>query len=219
MHCSDRSWSPELSQRESNCLAGTHACCLAPDSSVTNPKIGYLRNAGTSSPRITIEAISQASADQRKGRCGRIGPGICIRLFSEDDFSVRDRFTSPEIQRTNLAAVILQTLAFDLGPLDEFPLLDPPRPEAIRDGYKTLAEIGAIDEQRNLTPIGRTLARLPVDPRIGRMIIAADQEHCLADVLVMLWEGATIRMQIDRSLRPVDDFLAFVFDSLLDERS
>ena len=117
--------------------------------------------------------MAQASADQRKGRCGRVGPGICLRLFSEQDFLSRDRFTMPEIQRTNLAAVILQMKALRLGELDDFPLLDPPKPDAVRDGYRTLFELGAIDEQQELTEIGRRLSRLPVDPRIGRMILAA----------------------------------------------
>ena len=150
------------------------------ESSLTVPGIRYVVDTGTARisrysarskvQRLPIEAISQASADQRKGRCGRIGPGVCIRLYSEEDFLGRERFTSPEIQRTNLAAVILQTAGARSGPIDEFPFLDPPRAEAIRDGYKTLFELGAIDDNRQLTPLGRQLARLPVDPRIGRMI-------------------------------------------------
>ena len=165
------------------------------ESSLTVPGIRYVVDTGTArisrySPRskvqrLPIEPVSQASADQRKGRCGRIGPGVCIRLFSEEDYLSRERFTSPEIQRTNLAAVILQTLALDLGPIEEFPFLDPPRPEAIRDGYKTLFELGATDEQRQLAPLGRQLARLPVDPRIGRIILAAEKEGCLADILII----------------------------------
>ncbi|HZL89362.1 MAG TPA: ATP-dependent RNA helicase HrpA, partial [Pirellulaceae bacterium] len=180
------------------------------ESSLTVPGIRFVVDTGTArisrySPRskvqrLPIESVSQASCDQRKGRCGRIGPGICIRLYDEEDYLSRERFTAPEIQRTNLAAVILQTLAFDLGPLDEFPLLDPPRPEAIRDGYKTLAEIGAIDGERQLTPMGRKLARLPVDPRIGRMILAAAEEHCLADVLII---AAALETQDPRE-RPAD---------------
>ncbi|MEX2026567.1 MAG: ATP-dependent RNA helicase HrpA, partial [Pirellulaceae bacterium] len=180
------------------------------ESSLTVPGIRFVVDTGTArisrySPkskvqRLPIEPVSQASCDQRKGRCGRIGPGICIRLYDEEDYLSRERFTPPEIQRTNLAAVILQTLAFDLGPLDEFPLLDPPRPEAIRDGYKTLSEIGVIDDERKLTPIGRTLARLPVDPRIGRMILAAHDEHCLADVLII---AAALETQDPRE-RPAD---------------
>ena len=165
------------------------------ESSLTVPGIRYVVDTGTARisrysarskvQRLPIEDISQASADQRKGRCGRVGPGVCIRLYSEDDFLARERFTPPEIQRTNLASVILQLLALDLGSIDEFPFLDPPRAEAIRDGYKTLFELGAIDDQNRLTPIGRQLARLPADPRIGRMIVEASREHCLADVLII----------------------------------
>ncbi len=180
------------------------------ESSLTVPGIHFVVDTGTArisrySPRskvqrLPIEAVSQASADQRKGRCGRLGPGVCIRLYSEEDYLSRERFTSPEIQRTNLAAVILQTLALDLGPIDEFPFLDPPRPESIRDGYKTLFELGAIDDKRDLTPLGRQLARLPVDPRIGRIILAADQEGCLADVLII---AAALEVQDPRE-RPQD---------------
>ncbi len=159
------------------------------ESSLTVPRIRFVIDPGTArisrySPRtktqrLPIEAVSQASADQRKGRCGRIGPGICVRLFGEQDYLARDRYTMPEIQRTNLAAVILQTKALRLGELDDFPLLDPPKPEAVRDGYRTLFELGAIDDQQELTDIGRRLSRLPVDPRIGRMILAAIDEGCL----------------------------------------
>src|SRR3954463_7738419 len=164
------------------------------ESSLTVPGVRYVVDTGTARisrysartklQRLPIEPISQASADQRKGRCGRVGPGVCIRLYSEDDYLARERFTSPEIQRTNLAAVILQLLALDLGSIDEFPFLDPPRAEAIRDGYKTLFELGAVDENRQLTALGRQIARLPADPRIARMIIEASREHCLADVLI-----------------------------------
>lgn len=180
------------------------------ESSLTVPGIHFVVDTGTArisrySPRskvqrLPIEAVSQASADQRKGRCGRLGPGVCIRLYSEEDYLSRERFTSPEIQRTNLAAVILQTLALDLGPIDEFPFLDPPRPESIRDGYKTLFELGAIDDKRDLTPLGRQLAKLPVDPRIGRIILAADKEACLADTLVI---AAALEVQDPRE-RPQD---------------
>jgi ATP-dependent helicase HrpA len=167
------------------------------ESSLTVPGVRYVVDTGTARisrysarsklQRLPIERISQASADQRKGRCGRVGPGVCVRLYSEDDFLTRERFTSPEIQRTNLAAVILQLLALELGPIDEFPFLDPPRAEAIRDGYKTLFELGAIDQPKadHLSPLGHRLARLPVDPRIGRMILEADRERCLADVLII----------------------------------
>ncbi len=180
------------------------------ESSLTVPGIRFVVDTGTArisrySPRsqvqrLPIEAISRASADQRQGRCGRIGPGICIRLYSEDDYRQREAFTPPEIQRTNLAAVILQTLALDLGPIDEFPFIDPPRAESIRDGRRTLFEIGAIDEQQALTPLGKQLARLPVDPRIGRMLLAAAEEGCLADVLII---AAALETQDPRD-RPSD---------------
>lgn len=180
------------------------------ESSLTVPGIRYVVDTGTARisrysarsklQRLPIEAISQASADQRKGRCGRVGPGVCIRLFSEEDYLARERFTSPEIQRTNLASVILQLLALDLGLIDEFPFLDPPRAESIRDGYKTLFELGAVDENRQLTALGRQIARLPADPRIARMIIEADREHCLADVLII---AAALEVQDPRE-RPAD---------------
>ena len=127
------------------------------ESSLTVPRIRYVIDPGTArisrySPRsktqrLPIEPVSRASADQRKGRCGRIGPGICVRLFGEADYLARDAYTAPEIQRTNLAAVILQTKALRLGPIERFPFLDPPKPEAVRDGYRTLVELGALDAQ------------------------------------------------------------------------
>src|SRR5690606_3038441 len=123
--------------------------------------------------RLPVEAVSRASANQRAGRCGRVGPGICIRLYSQEDFAQRPEFTEPEILRTNLAAVILQMKALNLGAVEHFPFLQPPDPRAVKDGYETLHELGAVDEQNALTPIGRQLARLPLDPRIGRMVLAA----------------------------------------------
>ena len=163
------------------------------ESSLTVPGIRYVIDSGTArisrySPRcklqrLPIEPISQASANQRSGRCGRVGPGICVRLYSADDFDARDAFTTPEIRRTNLASVVLQTKTLKLGPLAEFPLLDPPRPEAIREGVQTLMELGAIDDRQELTQIGWTLGRMPVDPRVGRIILAADEYGALAEVL------------------------------------
>jgi ATP-dependent helicase HrpA len=180
------------------------------ESSLTVPRIRFVIDPGTArisrySPRtktqrLPIEAVSQASADQRKGRCGRVGPGICVRLFSEQDYLARDRFTMPEIQRTNLAAVILQMKALRLGELDDFPLIDPPKPEAVRDGYRTLFEIGAIDEHQELTEIGRRLSCLPVDPRIGRMILAAEEEGCLHEMLII---AAALEVQDPRE-RPLE---------------
>ena len=165
------------------------------ESSLTVPGIRYVIDPGTArisryssrskTQRLPIEPISQASADQRKGRCGRVGPGVCVRLYGEDDYNERDRYTPPEVLRTNLAWVILQTKALRLGEIESFPFLDPPRPEAIRDGYRTLYELGAIDEHNALTEVGRQLARIPVDPRIGRMILAAQDEGCLHEVLII----------------------------------
>ena len=180
------------------------------ESSLTVPGIRFVIDTGTArisrySPRskvqrLPIEAVSRASADQRKGRCGRLGPGICIRLYDEDDFVGRSEFTTPEIQRTNLASVILQAKTLKLGRVEEFPFIDPPRPESIRDGYRTLFEIGAIDERNELTPMGRRLSRFPVDPRIARIILAGDHFGCLADILII---AAALEIQDPRE-RPVD---------------
>ena len=150
--------------------------------------------------RLPIEKISQASADQRKGRCGRVADGICIRLYSEEDFLSRARFTEPEILRTNLASVILQMKAFGLGEIERFGFIEPPDTRQIRDGYVTLHEIGAVDEQNRLTDVGRQLARLPVDPRIGRMILAAREEDVLHDVLII---AAALSVQDPRE-RPME---------------
>ncbi|MFA9477668.1 ATP-dependent RNA helicase HrpA [Phycisphaerales bacterium AB-hyl4] len=150
--------------------------------------------------RLPIEPVSQASADQRKGRCGRTSPGICIRLYGEDDYEAREAFTPPEILRTNLAAVILQMMAMGMGRIESFAFIDPPKSAMIRAGYRTLHELGAIDEQEKLTPVGRTLAKLPVDPRIGRMVMAGEKENCLAEVLVI---AAALEVQEPR-LRPPD---------------
>ncbi len=153
--------------------------------------------------RLPIEPISQASANQRAGRCGRIAPGICIRLFGEDDFASRDEFTEPEILRTNLASVILQMTALDLGDVASFPFVEPPDTAAVRDGYLLLEELGAItgeEDGRRLTAIGRRLARLPVDPRIGRMVLQAGEEDCVREVLVI---AAALSIQDPRE-RPLE---------------
>lgn len=142
-------------------------------------------SARTKVQRLEVEAISQASAQQRAGRCGRIGPGICVRLYDEDDFRARPQFTDPEIVRTNLASVILQMASLRLGKVGEFPFIDPPDPRLVQDGYDTLHELGAVTESGELTPLGRDLAKLPVDPRIGRMVLAARQEDCLTEILVI----------------------------------
>ncbi|MEN6458973.1 MAG: ATP-dependent RNA helicase HrpA [Thermoguttaceae bacterium] len=180
------------------------------ESSLTVPRIRYVIDSGTArisrySPRsktqrLPIESVSRASADQRMGRCGRVGPGICIRLFAEQDYAARDAYTVPEIQRTNLAAVILQTKALRLGPIERFPFLDPPKPEAIRDGYRTLTELGALDAKGDLTKVGRLLSRLPIDPRFGRMLVAAIDEQCLHEVLII---ASALAVQDPRE-RPLD---------------
>ena len=180
------------------------------ESSLTVPGIHYVVDSGTARisrysarsrmQRLPVEPVSQASANQRAGRCGRIGPGICIRLYSEEDYNGRDAFTSPEIQRTNLASVILQTTALRMGPLEDFPFLEPPRTGTITDGYRSLYELGAIDEKNQITEVGRQLSRLPVDPRVGRLILAGHEENCLHEVLVI---AAALELQDPRD-RPID---------------
>ncbi|HEU5133564.1 MAG TPA: ATP-dependent RNA helicase HrpA [Steroidobacteraceae bacterium] len=135
--------------------------------------------------RLPIEKISQSSANQRSGRCGRVAPGIAIRLYSEEDFLARPEFTEPEIQRTNLAAVILQMHALKLGDIEAFPFVEPPDGRYVRDGQRTLRELGALSEEGVLTDIGRRLAKLPLDPRLGRMLLAAADEHCLEEVAII----------------------------------
>jgi ATP-dependent helicase HrpA len=135
--------------------------------------------------RLPIEQISQASADQRKGRAGRESPGVCIRLYSEDDFAVRAPFTPPEVLRTNLASVILQMAALELGEPQEFPFVDPPDTRLINDGYKLLQELKAVDEARHVTSIGRQISTLPLDPRLARMLLAASHHRCVAEMLII----------------------------------
>lgn len=180
------------------------------ESSVTVPRIGSVVDTGLAriarySPqsrvqRLPIEPVSQASADQRAGRCGRIGPGLCVRLYSERDYDKRAQYTAPEIRRTDLAAVVLRMLTIGLGSIEEFPLLDRPKPEAVRAAYATLRELQAIDDEGGLTTIGKQLGRMPVDPRVGRMILAAQEEDCLADVLIL---AAALETQ-DPRLRPAE---------------
>ena len=135
--------------------------------------------------RLHIEPVSQASANQRAGRCGRVAPGTCIRLYSQADFESRAPFTDPEIRRAALAGVILRMLSLGLGEIDAFPFLEPPDPRAIADGWQQLAELGAIDAQRRLTAIGRTMARLPVDVKLARMLVAANAHGVLREMLVI----------------------------------
>jgi len=135
--------------------------------------------------RLPIEAISQASADQRKGRCGRTSDGICVRLYAEDDFDRRERFTDPAILRTSLAAVLLQMAVANLGDIEDFPFLDPPDRRQVRDGLNLLQELRAFDAEQRLTPLGRRLAQLPIDPRLGRMVLEADATGCAEEVVVI----------------------------------
>jgi ATP-dependent helicase HrpA len=135
--------------------------------------------------RLPIDKISQASANQRSGRCGRVGPGIAIRLYTEEDYLARPAFTEPEIQRTNLAAVILQMHALKLGDIEAFPFVEPPDGRYIRDGQRTLRELGALTEEGQLTELGRRLSRLPLDPRLGRMLLAGADEGCLEEIAII----------------------------------
>ncbi|MBS7663381.1 ATP-dependent RNA helicase HrpA [Pseudomonas lalucatii] len=165
------------------------------ETSLTVPGIRYVIDSGTARisrysyrakvQRLPIEAVSQASANQRKGRCGRVEPGICIRLYSEEDFLARPEFTDPEILRTNLAAVILQMLHLRLGEVDAFPFIEPPDGKAISDGYTLLQELSAVSRDGQLTPLGRQLARLPVDPRMGRMVLEGAKQGSLEEVLII----------------------------------
>jgi ATP-dependent helicase HrpA len=180
------------------------------ETSLTVPGIRYVVDAGTARisrystrrkvQRLPIEAISQASANQRAGRCGRVAEGICIRLYSEEDYLARPEFTEPEILRTNLASVILQMTAIGLGDIAAFPFVDPPDKRAIADGVLLLEELGALAPDGALTPVGRKLAQLPVDPRIGRMILEADRYGALREVIVI---AAALSIQDPRE-RPVE---------------
>ncbi len=133
--------------------------------------------------RLQVEPVSQASARQRKGRCGRVREGVCVRLYAEEDLAERPEFTDPEIRRSSLAGVILRMKSLGLPEIENFPFLDPPGPKAISEGYRTLREVGALDRERNLTEAGRTMARMPVDPRLARMLLEAREERCLAEIL------------------------------------
>ena len=181
------------------------------ETSLTVPGIRYVVDPGTARisrysqrtkvQRLPIEAISQASATQRAGRCGRVAPGICIRLYEEDDLVARPLFTDPEILRTNLASVILQMTALGLGEVEDFPFVDPPDRRSIKDGVDLLVELGALDPHaRRLTKLGRSLAQLPIDPRLGRMVLEADRQGCVRDVLVI---AAALSIQDPRE-RPQD---------------
>ncbi|WP_119580872.1 ATP-dependent RNA helicase HrpA [Streptomyces europaeiscabiei] len=185
------------------------------ETSLTVPGIKYVIDPGfarisryshrTKVQRLPIEAISQASANQRKGRCGRTSDGVCIRLYSEDDFEARPEFTDAEILRTNLASVILQMTAAGLGDIEKFPFIDPPDHRNIRDGVQLLQELGALDPaqkdvRKRLTPMGRKLSQLPVDPRLARMVVEADKNGCAREVMVI---AAALSIQDPRE-RPAD---------------
>ncbi|MDV5390427.1 ATP-dependent RNA helicase HrpA [Shewanella xiamenensis] len=183
------------------------------ETSLTVPGIRYVIDPGTARisrysyrtkvQRLPIEPISQASANQRQGRCGRVGPGICIRLYDEADFNSRPAFTDPEILRTNLASVILQMLAIGLGDIAAFPFIEPPDPRHIRDGFLLLEELQAVKQQKGnivLTPLGRQLSQIPVDPRLARMVVESHQLGCLNEVLVIA-SGLSIQ---DPRERPMD---------------
>ncbi len=180
------------------------------ETSLTVPGIRYVIDAGfarisrysarSKIQRLPVERVSQASAEQRKGRCGRVAEGICIRLYDEDDFDARPAYTEPEIQRTNLAAVILQMATLGFGDIDRFPFVDPPDSRLIRDGYKLLEELAAVDSKHRVSKLGKSLARLPVDPRIGRMLLAAARSGCLREVLVI---AAALSVQDPRE-RPAE---------------
>ncbi|MFJ7419574.1 ATP-dependent RNA helicase HrpA [Streptomyces uncialis] len=185
------------------------------ETSLTVPGIKYVIDPGTARisryshrtkvQRLPIEPVSQASANQRKGRCGRTSDGICVRLYSEDDFESRPEFTDAEILRTNLASVILQMTAAGLGAIERFPFIDPPDHRNIRDGVQLLQELGALDpaekdHRKRLTPLGRKLSQLPVDPRLARMVVEADKNGCVREVMVI---AAALSIQDPRE-RPAD---------------
>lgn len=184
------------------------------ETSLTVPGIRYVIDSGVARisrysyrskvQRLPVEAISQASANQRRGRCGRVADGICIRLYSEDDFLSRPEFTDPEIQRTNLAAVILQMISLRLGDIHDFPFVDAPDPRFIKDGFNLLQELEAVSANKDggygLTQLGRSMSRLPVEPRISRMLLQAKQQNALREVLII---AAALSIQDPRE-RPAD---------------
>jgi ATP-dependent helicase HrpA len=183
------------------------------ETSLTIPGIRYVIDAGlarisrysprTRTRRLPVEAVSQSSANQRKGRAGRLEDGICIRLYSEEEFTKRPLFTQPEIQRSNLAEVILRMKAFRLGDIETFPFVEPPSPAAITAGYNLLRELGALDKDRELTDRGQKLARLPIDPTLGRMLLQAQEEHATHELLIIA-AGLSIQDPRDRPLEKKD---------------
>ncbi|MDX2419120.1 MAG: ATP-dependent RNA helicase HrpA, partial [Xanthomonadales bacterium] len=185
-------------------------CTNVAETSLTVPRIRFVIDTGFARisryshrsrvQRLPIEAVSQASANQRKGRCGRLGPGTCIRLYSEADFDLRPEFTEPEILRTSLDSVVLRMLTTDLGAVEDFPFLDPPAPRMINDAYHLLFELGAINIDRQPLPLGRQLARWPLDVRLARMLIEGSRKSCLNELIVL----ATAQSIQDPRERPLE---------------
>ncbi len=206
-----------LSAAEQHRVFGPHAgrriviATNIAETSLTIPGIRYVVDTGlarisrynprTQTQRLPIEEISRSSAEQRKGRCGRVEDGTCVRLYAEEELLARPEHTPPEIQRANLAEVILRMLDLELGRVESFPFLDPPSEAAIRGGYQLLEELGAIDEDRRLTPMGRDMARMPISPAVSRMVLQARDEGSLAEVLVI---AAAISVQDPRE-RPAEE--------------
>jgi ATP-dependent helicase HrpA len=180
------------------------------ETSLTVPGIRYVIDTGLARinryswrnkvAQLQIEKVSKASANQRAGRCGRVAPGICVRLYSEEDYISRPEFTDPEILRSSLASVILRMKSLRIGDVEDFPFLEPPSARMINDGYQLLAELGAVDENNALTPVGWQLAKFPIDPRIARMVLAARREKCLREVLII---ASALSVQDPRE-RPFD---------------
>ncbi|QTO42395.1 ATP-dependent RNA helicase HrpA [Burkholderia latens] len=180
------------------------------ETSLTVPGIRYVVDTGLARVKrysyrnkveqLQVESISQAAANQRAGRCGRVADGVCIRLYEESDYQARARFTDPEILRSSLASVILRMKSLHLTAIESFPFLEPPPGRAIADGYQLLNELGAVDDDNALTPLGRELARLPLDPRVGRMILAARDQQSLREVLII---ASALSVQDPRD-RPID---------------
>ncbi|WP_374584267.1 ATP-dependent RNA helicase HrpA [Pseudoduganella sp.] len=180
------------------------------ETSLTVPGIRYVVDAGLARVKrysyrnkveqLQIEPVAQSAANQRAGRCGRVADGVCIRLYDEQDFLQRPKFTDPEILRSSLASVILRMKSLHLTDVESFPFIEPPLGRAIADGYQLLQELGAVDDENALTPLGRKLAKLPLDPRVGRMILAAQEYHCLTEVLIV---ASALSVQDPRD-RPVE---------------
>ncbi len=180
------------------------------ETSLTVPGIRYVVDAGLARVKrysyrnkveqLQVEPVAQSAANQRAGRCGRVADGVCIRLYDEQDFLQRPKFTDPEILRSSLASVILRMKSLHLTDVETFPFIEPPLGRAIADGYQLLQELGAVDDDNQLTPLGRKLAKLPLDPRVGRMILAAQEYHCLTEVLIV---ASALSVQDPRD-RPVE---------------